>query len=259
MGLLGTVDPTHTTIVSTVQSSYDPAMLPSQFSAMSRWPGLVSGVSDQGWCGVSWWVSSLAVIQDRTSISRGRRVSLGQVSSVTGCGHARLDKGWDRLRVAGVAQPAYRVRRRVEDIMYEIMTQGPVQATIKVYTDLFMYGGGVYRLTNLGMGRLAGHHSVRIVGWGVEGGLRYWTLANSWGEGWGEAGYFRIVRGENECGVEEMVVAAWPVRRHQHGHGRRRHNGRHRPRHHRHRQRQHPGERRGARHRYNSKKYYQVG
>jgi hypothetical protein len=33
--------------------------------------------------------------------------------------------------------------------------------------------------------------------------------ANSWGTQWGEAGYFRILRGENECGIESFVLAAW--------------------------------------------------
>ena len=97
--------------------------------------------------------------------------------------------------------------------MYEILTQGPVQAVIRVHTDLFMYGSGVYRLTDLARDRLAGYQAVKIVGWGVEGATRYWTVANTWGQDWGEGGYFRIVRGSNECGVEENVVGAWPTRR----------------------------------------------
>ena len=55
-------------------------------------------------------------------------------------------------------QPAYRVgrgataaqpRRREEDIMWEIKTQGPVQAVMEVYTDFFMYASGVYQVTGL--------------------------------------------------------------------------------------------------------------
>ena len=266
MGLLGTVDPSHSSIVTTVQSSYDPDMLPRQFSSVSTWPGLVSGVSDQGWCGVSWSQSALSVMEDRTSIMQGRRVTLTNARPGVTCGHGSIDLGWDRLRSAGVSQPAYRVRRRTEDIMHEIMTQGPVQTVIRVYTDLFMYAGGVYRVTNLGRGRLAGYHALRMVGWGEEAGLKYWTLVNSWGEDWGERGHLRLVRGENECGVEETVVAAWPVTHHHAGHHHHRgHRGgaagyrrqRHRGRHHRHRQRHQHSERRGRR-RY-KKKYYQVG
>lgn len=34
-------------------------------------------------------------------------------------------------------------------------------------------------------------------------------VANSWGRQWGEQGYFRIVRGENESDIEKFVLAAW--------------------------------------------------
>ena len=74
-----------------------------------------------------------------------------------------------------------------------MLTQGPVAAIMRVHTDLFHYGGGVYQLSGAGRGRLAGHHSVRILGWGAtERGELYWTLANSWGTDWGEAGLMRI-------------------------------------------------------------------
>ena len=94
--------------------------------------------------------------------------------------------------------------------MYEIKSQGPVQAVMKVHTDLFLYHSGVYSLTNLARERLAGYHAVTIVGWGQEGATPYWTVLNSWGVEWGEAGTFRILRGSNECGIEESVLAAWP-------------------------------------------------
>lgn len=34
-------------------------------------------------------------------------------------------------------------------------------------------------------------------------------VSNSWGEWWGENGYFRILRGVNECGIEDFVIAVW--------------------------------------------------
>lgn len=34
-------------------------------------------------------------------------------------------------------------------------------------------------------------------------------VANSWGTDWGESGYFRIVRGKNECDIEKFVLGAW--------------------------------------------------
>jgi len=35
-------------------------------------------------------------------------------------------------------------------------------------------------------------------------------VANSWNESWGEKGFFRILRGVNECGIEDNVYAAMP-------------------------------------------------
>lgn len=35
------------------------------------------------------------------------------------------------------------------------------------------------------------------------------VVANSWGTWWGENGYFRIIRGQNECDIEKYVIAAW--------------------------------------------------
>lgn len=34
-------------------------------------------------------------------------------------------------------------------------------------------------------------------------------VSNSWGRWWGENGYFRIVKGANECQIEDFVIAAW--------------------------------------------------
>ena len=39
--------------------------------------------------------------------------------------------------------------------------------------------------------------------------LKYWLCANSWGPKWGEDGYFRILRGTDECKIESFIVAVW--------------------------------------------------
>ncbi|KAG7213781.1 hypothetical protein KM043_003002 [Ampulex compressa] len=109
--------------------------------------------------------------------------------------------------------PAYRLGNET-DIMQEILTSGPVQATMRVYQDFFVYKGGVYKHSRVAELHDSGYHSVRVIGWGEETTYRgppvkYWLVANSWGYQWGENGLFKIVRGTNECEIETFVLAAW--------------------------------------------------
>jgi hypothetical protein len=102
--------------------------------------------------------------------------------------------------------------------MKELMDNGPVQATMEVKSDFFMYRSGVYRyssppdVTSFDRQR-TGYHSVRIIGWGVDHTvnppIKYWLCANSWGRSWGEDGYFRIQRGNDESHIESFVVGVW--------------------------------------------------
>ena len=45
------------------------------------------------------------------------------------------------------------------------------------------------------------NHAVVAVGYGNEDGKDYWIVKNSWGETWGDQGFFKIERGINMCGV----------------------------------------------------------
>ena len=116
--------------------------------------------------------------------------------------------------------PAYRVRDEDRSIKYEIRFRGPVQATMRVTPEFFLYQSGVYRCGGSSYDRqnpryasLAGYHSVRLLGWGTSVDPRtqqqesYWIAANSWGTGWGENGYFHIRFGE--CEIEESVIATY--------------------------------------------------
>lgn len=66
---------------------------------------------------------------------------------------------------------------------------------------------GVYKHV---AGKMLGGHAIRILGWGVEDGNKYWLVANSWNSDWGDHGYFKILRGSNECGIEAQINAGIP-------------------------------------------------
>lgn len=73
-----------------------------------------------------------------------------------------------------------------------------------MYADFPTYRKGVYQHVT---GQELGGHAVKIVGWGVEDGKDYWLVANSWNKYWGLDGFFKILRGVNECGIEGDVSA----------------------------------------------------
>jgi cathepsin B len=103
---------------------------------------------------------------------------------------------------------SYGVSSSVTAIQTEIMNYGPVEASFSVYADFESYTGGIYQHTT---GAYMGGHAVKILGWGVGSSPDpvepYWIVANSWNNDWGENGFFRILRGVNECGIEASIVA----------------------------------------------------
>jgi cathepsin X len=95
----------------------------------------------------------------------------------------------------------------VDSIMAEIFARGPVAAGIDA-TVLETYTGGIITATqpaNI-------NHIISIVGFGTDAatGIDYWIGRNSWGQYWGENGWFRIVRGQDALGIEDMVSWATP-------------------------------------------------
>jgi cathepsin B len=105
------------------------------------------------------------------------------------------------------AKEIYSISKNVSEIQTEILTNGPVEASFDVYEDFLTYKSGVYHHIE---GKNLGGHSIKILGWGVEANTPYWLVANSWNEDWGEKGFFKIKRGNNECGIEGGIVAGIP-------------------------------------------------
>lgn len=93
----------------------------------------------------------------------------------------------------------------VDALKESIMTFGPTETAFTVYKDFENYSGGIYVKKSW---QTLGGHAVRIVGWGEENSIPYWKVANSWNPYWGESGYFRIIAGKDECGIESAAIAS---------------------------------------------------
>ena len=91
-----------------------------------------------------------------------------------------------------------------KNIRHNIYTRGPVTSGMKIYSDFYTFDPTkeIYKWN--GEGPQVGGHAIEILGWGTENNEDYW------GTEWGDGGYFRMVRGSNNCEVEENVITGVP-------------------------------------------------
>lgn len=82
-----------------------------------------------------------------------------------------------------------------------LATKGPISVAVNG-TQLQFYSSGILNNSPCAPGTtmLNLNHAVLAVGYGVHSptGLQYWSIKNSWGSGWGEAGFARIQRNSNQ-------------------------------------------------------------
>jgi cathepsin C len=106
---------------------------------------------------------------------------------------------------------------RTEQMMHELHANGPIVVGINGGYELMLYQEGIF--VDTGEAEANGirndfekvEHAVLVVGWGKENDQRYWIVKNSYGQDWGENGYFRIPLGGDQDGITSLTSSAIPV------------------------------------------------
>jgi cathepsin B len=128
-----------------------------------------------------------------------------QTGKVTGT-PMRLYRAYHFYVLPGVAKD----NGSIYNIMENIYIWGPVTTAMEVYNDFYSFKtkNAIYNSNQ--QGDVISGHAIVIVGWGEENGIKYWIIRNSWGVEWGDDGYFKMIRGTNNCKIEENVIAGIP-------------------------------------------------
>jgi len=95
-----------------------------------------------------------------------------------------------------------------EQMMAEIYARGPIACEVNA-TPMDQYTGGILDAPDADKDT---NHVISVYGWGVDKatGKKFWRIRNSWGEYTGEMGHVRLVRGENQLGIEDGCNWATP-------------------------------------------------
>jgi len=214
-----------------------PNAAPAQVDWRSK--GAVTPVKDQAQCGSCWAFSATGSMEGAVQIASGTLVSLSEQQLVDcsqsfgnqGCEGGLMDQGFEYIIANGITgennypytaadgtcQTGKPVLARLksyvdvtagsEAALLQAVALGPVSVAIEADQQCFQfYSGGILSDPSCGTQL---DHGVLAVGYGTAGSQDFWIVKNSWGSSWGESGYIRMIRGQNECGIAQE--ASYPV------------------------------------------------
>ncbi len=191
--------------------------------------GMVSSVKHQGGCGSCWDFAGIGALESVLLINEGIEYDLSEQQILScrtggyGCSGGWYSWVWGYIKDVGAVLETcmpYQasdtvtcvdggcpkvattggwidIPNNVEAIKAEVLVS-PVATTFHVYGDFGSYGGGCYEHE----GDDPINHAVVIIGWDdtLCGGDGAWLCKNSWGEYWGDSGFFWIKYGSCKIG-----------------------------------------------------------
>jgi len=92
--------------------------------------------------------------------------------------------------------------RDEEGLLDAVATKGPVNVNIMVPDEMVYYDTGVLNVESCKHNKTQIDHAVMMVGYGTDvHGTDYYVVRNSWSTYWGDQGYIKVARGENDCAI----------------------------------------------------------
>ncbi|KAK8459867.1 hypothetical protein SEVIR_2G230100v4 [Setaria viridis] len=209
-----------------------------------REDGIVSPVKNQGHCGSCWTFSTTGALEAAYTQATGKPISLSEQQLVDcagaynnfGCNGGLPSQAFEYIKhnggldteesypyqgVNGVCHfkdanvgvkvlDSINITLGAEDELKDAVgLVRPVSVAFEVINGFRLYKSGVYTSDHCGTTPMDVNHAVLAVGYGVENGVPYWLIKNSWGADWGDEGYFKMEMGKNMCGV--ATCASYPV------------------------------------------------
>lgn len=235
-----------------LDESIEISTLPASVDWVER--GAVTPVKDQGQCGSCWSFSTTGALEGAYAIKNSNLVSFSEQQLVDcdsllnggrdhGCNGGLMDNAFNWIShnnglctetdypyVSGTTKTAGTCTKSCKnvagsdvvefvdvdsasDIAFSTaLAQQPVSVAIEADQREFqLYKSGVFTGTcgtNL-------DHGVLAVGYGIDSGVEYYKIKNSWSTTWGEKGYIRLAKGSSynegsgQCGI--LLEASYPV------------------------------------------------
>jgi len=219
----------------TTLASLAPAAYPSGSLDWTS-KGAVTGVKDQGQCGSCWAFSTTGSVEGAnflaghglTSLSEQELMDCSYSYGNLACDGGLMDNAFKYVEanglcteasypytaksstackkssctmVAGTKITGYKDVTHTENALGAAVDITPVSVAIEAdQTGFQLYKSGVFS----GVCGKSLDHGVLAVGYGTDPtGGDYWKVKNSWGTSWGEAGYIRMIRNKDECGIAD--------------------------------------------------------